>query len=135
MCTKQDYISGLSKLSSNLYYKGEKIGRDHEDLIPSINVIGSTFDAALDSETEHLCTAVSHISGEKISRFCHVHQSTDDLHLKQDMTRALCQRTGYCIGRCMGVDGLNALNAVSHEADRANKGQTEYHKNFLAWLG
>jgi 4-hydroxybutyryl-CoA dehydratase / vinylacetyl-CoA-Delta-isomerase len=134
MRTKQDYIAGLDKLNKNLYFKGERIGRDHEDLIPSINVIGSTFDAAEDSETEHLCTAVSHLTGERISRFCHVHQSTDDLHKKQDMTRALCQRTGYCIGRCMGVDALNAINAVSYEADRANKGQTEYHKNFLAWL-
>ncbi len=134
MRTKEDYVAGLNKLSRNLYYRGERIGRDHDDLVPSIRVIGTTFDAAQSPETEELCSAVSHLTGEKINRFCHVHQSTDDLHKKQDMTRALCRQTGYCIGRCMGVDALNAINAVSYEADRGNKGQTEYHKNFLAWL-
>lgn len=134
MRTKEQYFAGLNKLRRNLYFKGEKIGRDHEDLLPSIDVIGATFDAARNPETEALCTADSHLTGEKINRFCHVHQSTDDLHKKQDMTRALCQKAGYCIGRCMGVDALNAINAVSYEADRGNKGQTEYHKNFLKWL-
>ena len=134
MRTKELYVSDLNKLRKNLYYKGEKIGRDHEDLLPSIDVIGATFDAARDPEIQDLCTAVSHLTGEKINRFCHVHQSTEDLHKKQDMTRALCRRTGYCIGRCMGVDALNAINAVSYEADRGNGGQTEYHKNFLKWL-
>jgi 4-hydroxybutyryl-CoA dehydratase / vinylacetyl-CoA-Delta-isomerase len=134
MRTKEQYFAGLNKLTRNLYFKGEKIGRDHEDLLPSMDVLGTTFDAARNPETEDLCTAVSHLSGEKINRFCHVHQSTDDLHKKQDMTRSLCQKTGYCIGRCMGVDALNAINSVSYEADRGNKGQTEYHKNFLKWL-
>lgn len=134
MRTRNQYIAGLSTLRRNLYFKGERIGRDHEDLIPSIDVIGTTFDAAHNPDTQDLCTAVSHLTGEKINRFCHVHQSTDDLHKKQDMTRALCQRIGYCVGRCMGVDALNALNAVSYEADRRNKGQTGYHQSFLSWL-
>ncbi|MFA6220789.1 MAG: 4-hydroxyphenylacetate 3-hydroxylase N-terminal domain-containing protein [Desulfomonilaceae bacterium] len=134
MRTKEQYIDGLKKLNRNIYFKGEKIDRDHEDLIPSINVIGSTFEAAQDPEIENLCTAVSHITGQKINRFCHVHQSNEDLHKKQDMTRALCRRVGYCVGRCMGVDALNSINAVSYEADRGNKGQTEYYKNFLKWL-
>ncbi len=134
MRTKEQYIEGLKKLNQNIYFKGEKIDRDHEDLIPSINVIGYTFEAAQDPEIEDLCTAVSHINGQKINRFCHVHQNNEDLHKKQDMTRALCRRVGYCVGRCMGADALNAINAVSYEADRGNKGQTEYHKNFLKWL-
>ncbi|AFM25674.1 4-hydroxyphenylacetate 3-hydroxylase family protein [Desulfomonile tiedjei] len=134
MRTKEQYIAGLNKLGRNLYYKGEKIGRDHEDLIPSVDVIGATFEAARNPEIEDLCTAVSHLTGDKINRFCHVHQDTNDLHKKQDMTRALCQRTGYCVGRCMGVDALNAINAVSYEADRGNKGETGYHGNFLKWL-
>ncbi|MEW6350437.1 MAG: 4-hydroxyphenylacetate 3-hydroxylase N-terminal domain-containing protein [Thermodesulfobacteriota bacterium] len=134
MRTKEHYASALNSLQRNLYYKGERIGRDHEDLIPSIDVIGATFDAARNPEIENLSTAVSHLTGEKISRFCHVHQSCEDLHKKQDLTRALCRRTGYCLGRCMGVDALNALNAVSFEADRSHKGETEYHKHFLRWL-
>jgi 4-hydroxyphenylacetate 3-monooxygenase/4-hydroxybutyryl-CoA dehydratase/vinylacetyl-CoA-Delta-isomerase len=34
----------------------------------------------------------------------------------------------------MGIDAVNALNAVSYEADKANQGQTEYYQNFLKWL-
>ncbi|MFH1490249.1 MAG: 4-hydroxyphenylacetate 3-hydroxylase N-terminal domain-containing protein, partial [Pseudomonadota bacterium] len=134
MRSKKQYFEGLKKMRPNLYYNGEKIGRDHEDLEQSANVIGHTFDAAHDPETADLCTATSHLTGEKINRFCHVHQSTEDLHKKQDMTRALCRNVGYCIGRCMGTDAFNAVNAVSYEADKLNKGETEYHRNFLKWL-
>ena len=134
MRTKEEYIKGLAKMKKNLYYKGDKVGRDHEDLESAMDVIGHTFDAAHDPETADLCTATSHLTGEKINRFCHIHQSTEDLHKKQDMTRALCRNVGYCIGRCMGIDAFNAINAVSYEADKANNGQTEYYQNFLKWL-
>jgi len=134
MRTKEQYRDNLMKLRRNVYYKGEKISRDHEDLVQTIGVLSHTFDAALNPLTADLCTAKSHISGETINRFCHVHQSTEDLHKKQDMTRMLCRDVGYCIGRCMGVDSLNAVNAVSFEADKMNGGNTEYHKNFLKWL-
>lgn len=134
MRTKQQYLDGLNKLKRNLYFGGEKISRDHEVLEQPSNVIGVTFDAIQDPELAPLCTAKSHLTGETINRFCHVHQSTDDLHKKQDMTRALCRKVGFCIGRCMGVDAINAVNAVSFEADKANQGKTEYHKNFINWL-
>lgn len=134
MRTKEQYIEGLMKLRPNLYYNGERIGRDHVDLEPSIQTIGKTFDAAHDPQTRDLCTATSHLTGETINRFCHVHQTPEDLHKKQDMTRALCRKTGYCIGRCMGTDAFNAVNAVSYEVDKANNGETAYHENFLKWL-
>ncbi len=108
--------------------------RDDELHEPSLNVMGITFDAAMDPDTETLCTAISHLSGKRINRFCHVHQSPEDLHHKQDMTRMLCRKVGYCIQRCMGVDAVNALNAVSYEADKSNNNGTEYYKNFLRWL-
>ncbi|MFH1136562.1 MAG: 4-hydroxyphenylacetate 3-hydroxylase N-terminal domain-containing protein [Pseudomonadota bacterium] len=134
MRTKEQYIEGLGKLKRNLYFNGDKVGRDHEALRQSINVLGRTFEAALDPATAGLCTAVSHLTGKTINRFCHVHQNPADLHKKQDMTRALCRDVGYCIGRCMGVDATNAVNAASFEADKVNPGRTEYHKNFLKWL-
>jgi 4-hydroxyphenylacetate 3-monooxygenase/4-hydroxybutyryl-CoA dehydratase/vinylacetyl-CoA-Delta-isomerase len=34
----------------------------------------------------------------------------------------------------MGIDSINAVHAVSFEADKLNDGATEYHKNFLKWL-
>ena len=134
MRTKQQYIDNLLKLNKNLYYQGDRVGRDHEDLEQGIEVIGQTFDAASDPETAELCTTVSHLTGQKINRFCHIHQTTEDLHRKQDMTRALCRKVGYCIGRCMGIDATNAVNAISFEADKMAPGETNYHQNFLNWL-
>lgn len=134
MRTKQQFIENLKTMRPNLYFQGELIDRTHEILEQTINVLGETFEAARESETADLCTAKSHVSGECINRFCHVHQSTEDLHKKQDMTRMLCRRVGYCIGRCMGADAVNAVNAVSFEADKMNGGKTNYHENFLKWL-
>ncbi len=134
MRTREQYIEGLRKLRRNLYFNGSKIDRDDEVQMPAINVMGVTFDEAYTQEGSDLCTAKSHLSGQTINRFCHVHQSTEDLHKKQDMTRYLCKKVGGCIQRCMGVDAVNAVNAVSYEADRMNNGSTEYHKNFLKWL-
>jgi len=39
-----------------------------------------------------------------------------------------------CIKNSMGIDAINAVNAVSFEADKSNNNNTEYHKNFLKWL-
>ncbi len=134
MRTREQYIEGLRKLRRNLYYNGSRIDRDDELQQPALNVMGTTFDAVRDPELKDLCTATSHLTGHTINRFCHIHQNPADLHKKQDMTRALCRKVGFCIQRCMGIDSVNAVNAVSFEADRLNGGRTEYHKNFLRWL-
>ena len=89
---------------------------------------------ALDPQFEDLMTATSHLTGEKINRFCHINQTTDDLHKKQDMTRMLCRVVGGCIQRCMGIDAANAIYTVSYEADKEHKGETAYHENFKKWL-
>ncbi len=134
MRTKEQYIKGLRKMKRNLYFNGSKIDRDDEEQLPALNVMGFTFDAPHIPEFKDLCTAKSHLTGETINRFCHVHQNSDDLHRKQDMTRALCRTGRMCIQRCMGVDAINGVNAASYEADKQNNGGTEYHKNFLKWL-
>ncbi len=134
MRTKQEWLEGIYKMKRNLYIGGEKIGRDDERLIPTTNIMGTTFDLALDPKYEALLTATSHLTGEKINRFCHIHQTPEDLHKKQDMTRFLCQKVGGCIQRCMGVDAANAIYTVSYEADKENNGATQYHENFKNWL-
>jgi len=134
MRTKEQYIEGLSKMKRNLYCNGEKIGRTDELQMDCINTIGTTFEEAGKPENADLLTATSHLTGEKINRFTHIHQNTDDLHKKQDMTRFICRKVGGCIQRCMGIDGTNAIYNVSYEADKANNGATEYHENFKKWL-
>ena len=134
MRTKEQYIQGLSKMKRNVYYDGELIDRTDERQMDCINTIGTTYDEAAKPEFQEMCTAVSHLTGERISRFAHIHQNTDDLHNKQNMTRMLCQKVGGCIQRCMGTDAANAIYNVSYEADRTNNGTTQYHENFKKWL-
>ena len=134
MRTKEEYITGLGKMRRNIYYDGELIDRTDERQMNCLNTIGTTFDEAAKPENEELCTAVSHLTGQRISRFTHIHQNTDDLHKKQDMTRMLCQKVGGCIQRCMGIDATNAIYNVSYEADKSNGGATQYHENFKRWL-
>jgi aromatic ring hydroxylase len=134
MRTKQDYIKGLSKMKRNIYFDGQLIDRTDEIQVPCLNTIGTTYDEAAKPENADLMIATSHLTGQKINRFTHVHQNKEDLHKKQDMTRMLCQKVGGCIQRCMGIDGTNAIYNVSYEADKVNKGATQYHENFKKWL-
>ena len=134
MRTKEQYIQGLSKMRRNIYYDGELIDRTDERQMDCLNTIGITFEEAAKPEFRDLCTAISHLTGERINRFNHIHQNTDDLHKKQDMTRMYCQKVGGCIQRCMGIDATNAIYNVSYEADKVNDGATQYHENFKKWL-
>lgn len=134
MRTKEQYIEGLRKMGHNIYVDGEKINRVDEIQMNTINTIGTTFEEAAKPENADLLLAKSHLTGETINRFTHIHQSTDDLHKKQDMTRFVCRKVGGCIQRCMGIDATNAIYNVSYEADKGNNGSTEYHTNFKKWL-
>lgn len=134
MRTKTQYIEDLGKMKRNIYFNGDKIDRTDELQMNCINTIGTTYDEAEKPENADLLLAKSHLSGETINRFTHIHQNTEDLHKKQDMTRFLCRKVGGCIQRCMGIDATNAIYNVSYEADKMNNGQSEYHKNFKNWL-
>ena len=94
MRTKKQYIQGLSKMKRNVYFDGELIDRTDERQTDCINTMGTTFDEAAKPENQELCTAISHLTGERINRFTHIHQNTDDLHKKQDMARMYCQKVG-----------------------------------------
>ena len=134
MRTKQEYINGLSRMKRNIYHNGELIDRTDELQMDCLNTIGTTYDEAAKPENQDLCTAISHLTGERINRFNHIHQNKEDLHKKQDMTRMLCRKVGGCIQRCMGIDAANAIYNVSYEADKVNSGSTQYHENFKKWL-
>ncbi|MEA3222557.1 MAG: 4-hydroxyphenylacetate 3-hydroxylase N-terminal domain-containing protein [Thermodesulfobacteriota bacterium] len=132
--TKEQYIDALRKMRNNIYVNGEKINRADEVQMATIDTIGLTYDEAQKPENADLLTAKSHLTGETINRFTHIHQNTDDLHKKQDMTRFLCRKVGGCIQRCMGIDAANAIYNASYEADKQNNGSTKYHENFKKWL-
>ncbi len=119
-------------MKPNIYIGEEKVGRDDFRIQGGMNIIKETFDRAHDPEYDDLCTATSHLTGKKINRFCHIHQSEEDLLKKQKMTRLLCHRVGGCIQRCMGIDAMNALSVITYEMDQALG--SDHYKRFLKYL-
>ncbi|MBN1802242.1 MAG: aromatic ring hydroxylase [Candidatus Lokiarchaeota archaeon] len=132
MRTFDEYYKDLCAMKPNIWIGNEKVGRDDPRLKGGMRILRETFEKAHNPAFEEVCTATSHITGEKINRFTHIHQSADDLLKKQRMTRILCHRTGGCIQRCMGIDALNAVSVVTYECDQALG--TSYHQNFLNYM-
>ncbi len=134
MMTGEQYEESLRKLNLNVYMFGRKIANVVDDPIirPSMNAVKLTYELAHRPEHEDLITATSHISGKKINRFTHIHQSTGDLIKKSKMGRLLGSLTGCCFQRCVGMDALNALSIVTYDIDQ--KHATDYNKRFLKYL-
>ena len=134
MRTRQEYIDSLKRLNTVVYAFGEKLDNvvDHPLIKPHVNAAAMTYELAHDPEFEDLVTATSHLSGNKVSRFTHIHQSTDDLVKKVKMLRAISQRTGSCYQRCVGFDGINALYATTYDLDQ--KHGTRYHERMKDYV-
>ncbi len=134
MKTGNEYVESLRKLHLNVYLFGEKLESpvDHPIIIPSMNAVAFTYDLALDPMHEELMTAISHLSGEKINRYNHISQNTDDLVRKVKRQRLLGQKTASCWQRCVGHDAMNAVYSTTYEIDQ--KHQTQYFDNFLKFL-
>lgn len=132
MRTSEEYRQDLYKLKPNVFVRGEKVKRDSPELSGGINVISKTFDLVDDPEFKDLLTARSHLTGKRINRFTHVHQTMEDLLKKQEMTRKICRLVGGCIQRCMGCDAINGLSVATFAADMEHG--TDYHKRFLEYV-
>ncbi len=130
--TYEDYAKRLSKMKPNVYINGKKVDRSGDWINGGMYVMKQTYDYAQDPEYQDVCTATSHLTGEKINRFTHVHRSKEDLLNKQMMTRLLCHRVGGCTQRCMGTDALNAIDVVTYDIDQACG--TNYHERFNKYL-
>lgn len=132
--TAEEYEESLRKLSLSVYMFGEKIADvvDNPIIRPSMNAVAMTYTLAHMPQYEELMTATSHITGKKINRFCHIHQSADDLIKKSKMGRLIGSLTGCCFQRCVGMDALNALSITTYNIDK--KHGTGYYGRFLAFL-
>lgn len=121
-------MESLRGRKMEIYFMGERVVEqvDHPAFRPHINAAALTYaQQPHDLQYKELMTARSHLTGDTINRFTHIHQSTDDLVRKVKMLRALGQRTGSCFQRCVGLDALNALYIVTFEMDRQLG--TQYH--------
>lgn len=132
--TGEQYVESLRKLKTIIYSFGERIEQfvDHPMFRPHINAAKLTYELAHDPAFEDLVTVTSHLSGQKISRFTHIHQSTEDLVKKVKMLRMIAQRTGTCFQRCVGFDAMNAVYTTTYEMDQ--KLGTDYHRRFVEYL-
>jgi 4-hydroxybutyryl-CoA dehydratase/vinylacetyl-CoA-Delta-isomerase len=132
--TAAEYIDSLRRMKFEAYLLGERIDNlvDHPLVRPSLNAVALTYELALNPEYTALLTTSSSLTGERISRFCHLHQSADDLVAKVKMLRLLGQKTAACFQRCVGMDAINAVDSATFEIDRAYG--TKYHERFRRWL-
>jgi 4-hydroxybutyryl-CoA dehydratase/vinylacetyl-CoA-Delta-isomerase len=130
----KQYRDSLRLIKPAVYYMGEKVRSvaDHPAFIPHVNAAALTYEMAAAPEFEELMVARSHLSGQKINRFTHIHQNHDDLVKKVKMLRAVGQQSGSCFQRCVGLDGLNAVFSVTYDLDRDNG--SNYHERFVNFL-
>ena len=132
--TKEDYVKSLKAQKVVIYYNGELV----EDrttfpaFVPHINSAAKTYELALLPENEDLLTATSNVTGKKINRFTHIHQSVDDLIKKVQMLRLIAHETASCFQRCVGFDAMNSLYMTTYEIDEKHK--TKYFERFLEYL-
>ncbi|NLT21580.1 MAG: 4-hydroxybutyryl-CoA dehydratase [Syntrophorhabdus sp.] len=134
LMTGSEYIESLRKQKKRIFLGGEVIENyvDHPIIRPSINACAMTYELGHQPEHRELLTATSSLTGKTINRFTHLHQSVDDLIRKVKMQRLLGHKTGCCFQRCVGFDGLNAVDSVTCEIDQELG--TEYHKRFRNYL-
>ncbi|MFX1243039.1 MAG: 4-hydroxyphenylacetate 3-hydroxylase family protein [Promethearchaeota archaeon] len=127
--TPEEYLESI-KRPVNLYLFGEKVKEfwNHPIIRPSINTVMKIYELAQMDEYKDLMTTKSHLTGEIINRFTHIHQSIDDLIKKVKMQRLLGQKSSCCFQRCVGFDTANALYSVTYEMDKKNN--TNYHERF-----
>ncbi len=134
MMNGKEYIESLRTLHPEVYFFGQKIKSivDEPMFQPHIHTAAMTYELAHDPEYEQIMTATSHLTGERINRFTHIHQSIDDLVKKVRMMRLLGQKTGTCFQRCVGLDGLNGVYVTTYNTDQ--KYGTDYHERFKKYL-
>jgi len=134
MMNGKQYIESLKGLHPEVYYLGEKIDSvpDHPAFIPHINAAALTYDLAKTPNYEDIMTTRSHLSGEKINFFTHIHHSRHDLLKKVKALRTIGQFTGSCFQRCVGHDGLNSVYSTTFDIDQ--KTGSDYHRRFVEFL-
>lgn len=134
LMTREEYIESLRKLNLKVFVMGELVENpvDHPMIRPSLNSIAMTYELAQHDEYKELMTATSNLTGEVVNRFCHLHQSTEDLKNKVKMQRLLGQKTASCFQRCVGMDAFNAVFSTTYETDQACG--TNYHQNFVEYM-
>ncbi len=135
MMTGSEYRQSLkARKPLVVFMNGERLEEptEHPVVAASINSIALTYELAEDPKYHSTMTATSALTGKTINRFCHLHNSTEDLYQKVGMQRLLGQKCGTCFQRCVGMDAFNATYITTFEMDQRHG--TDYHKRLVNYL-
>ena len=79
--TAEEYVKSLRALKVNAYIGGEKVEHpiDHPMVAPHVNAVAKTYELANMPEHQDTMTAISHITGERVHRHCHISLNNEDL--------------------------------------------------------
>jgi len=135
LMTGKEYRESLrNRRPLNVYFAGEKLDNpyDHPVIKASINSVALTYELAEDPQYREALTATSSLTGNRVNRFCYLHQNPEDLYKKVGMQRLLGQKSGTCFQRCVGMDAFNAVFSTTYEMDE--KYGTDYHKRFKEYM-
>jgi len=132
LITSEEWVARQVAMRKNIHMGGDVVGRNHRLIVPGRNVIAMTYNMAQNPKYKNIATAKSHIDGSEVNRWCNLHLSVEDLLTKQKSTRVGIHNCGFCMQRCMGNDGFNALYVVTKEMDE--KYSTDYHSKFKEYV-
>ena len=129
------FKESLQSMRPNMY----KFGRLIEDVVAdpktrrSIEGHSQIYEAARDPEHRELLTAVSHLTGKRISRYLSILQSPEDMYANCRLKRLMFNLTGTCTGgRCAGWAAMNAMWSTTWDIDH-DRG-TDYHQRLKKWV-
>jgi len=132
--TPEQYIDSIREIKPRVFIAGKRIEdvTQHANTRNGINVVAKTYELALNPKYQELLTATSHLTGEKISRWCHVPGSIDDLDKRRWMNVLMSQKVGTCHVRCVGTEAIQVMASATYAMDQ--KLGTEYNKRFNNFL-
>lgn len=136
MRTPEQYKESLRKMRPNIHKFGELI-KDvitHPATRATIEGHAQIFEFAQKPEYQDIFSTTSNLTGDRISRYLSIIESTEDMFANASMKRLMFNLTGTCTGgRCVGWNALNAMWATTYDMDQ--KFGTDYHERIKNWLG
>ncbi|MFW9855990.1 MAG: 4-hydroxyphenylacetate 3-hydroxylase family protein [Candidatus Thorarchaeota archaeon] len=133
--TPEEYLKSILR-PIDLYMFGQHITEFwnhpyYKIMEPSINSIKKIYELAQKEEYKDIMTASSHLTGNRVNRFTHIHRTKEDLIKKIEAQRLLGQKTACCFQRCVGWDAINSLYSVTYEMDQ--KDGSDYHQRLIKY--
>ncbi len=126
--SKDQYVESVRKLNAEAYMLGKRVADVTKNGFTRLALegIGRIYELSKDRKYADLLTRTRE-DAARISAYCSIHRSREDLVNRVRAARLICQKTGVCTAsRCCGWDALNALWYATYEID-ARFG-TDYHE-------